>query len=118
MPDKILIRGLELRCHLGVPDAERAEAQMVKAHLTMEVTRFANDDQIEQTVDYQKVADGVTILAQKKERQLIETLASDIADYVLSDFAVCSIRVKIEKYILPHTDWVGVVVERSSSPRD
>jgi hypothetical protein len=34
---------------------------------------------------------------------------------VLGEFEVSKIRVEIEKFILPETDWVGVILERSSS---
>jgi dihydroneopterin aldolase len=118
MSDRIIIRGLQLSCHLGVPDEERAEAQTVRAHLTLEVPRFSKDDEIEGTVDYKEVADRVVELAAARERKLIETLASDIAEFVLDAFQVDSIRVEIEKFILPETDWVGVVIERSSLQRD
>jgi dihydroneopterin aldolase len=42
-------------------------------------------------------------------------LAQDIAAVVLGEFEVSKIRVEIEKFILPETDWVGVILERSSS---
>jgi dihydroneopterin aldolase len=114
MKDKIVIRGLELFTNIGVPAEERAEAQKLRVHLTLEVTRFPEVDGIEGTVDYKAVADRVRELAAEKERQLIETLAQDVAAVVLNEFEVSKIRVEIEKFILPETDWVGVILERSS----
>ena len=61
------------------------------------------------------VADRVRELAAEKERQLIETLAQDIATAVLGEFEVGKVRIEIEKFILPETDWVGVIIERPSS---
>lgn len=118
MADQILIRGLQLTCHIGVPDEERAEAQTLRAHLTLEVPAFSREDQIEGTVDYKEVSDRVVELAAGKERKLIETLAGDIADFVLDQFPVELIRVELEKFILPNTDWVGVVIERTSLRRN
>ena len=114
MSDQIVIRGLELITHIGVPAEERAEAQTLRVHLTLDVAPFPADDRIDGTVDYKAVADRVRELAAGKERQLIETLARDIADEVLEEFEVGKVRVEIEKFILPETDWVGVVIERSS----
>lgn len=118
MRDQIVIRGLQLVTHIGVPKEERAEEQILRAHLLLEVSPFPADDRIEGTVDYKVVADRVRELAAAKERQLIETLAQEIATLVLSEFPVLSIRVELEKFILPETDWVGVVIERSSSKRN
>lgn len=115
MKDQIVIRGLELCTQIGVPAEERAEVQKVRVHLTLEVNRFPEVDGIEDTVDYKAVADRVREAAAEKERQLIETLAQDIAALVLGEFKVSKVRVEIEKFILPETDWVGVILERSSS---
>lgn len=115
MKDQIVIRGLELLTQIGVPAEERAEAQKLRVHLTLEVTRFPEIDDIEGTVDYKAVADRVRESAAERERKLIETLAQDIAAVVLGEFEVSKIRVEIEKFILPETDWVGVILERSSS---
>ena len=115
MKDQIVIRGLELLTQIGVPAEERAEAQKLRVHLTLEVIRFPEIDGIEGTVDYKAVADRVRESAAERERKLIETLAQDIAAVVLGEFEVSKIRVEIEKFILPETDWVGVILERSSS---
>ena len=112
MSDQILIRGLRLTCHIGVPDTERADPQDLRVHLTMSVLPFPENDRIEGTVDYQEVSDRVVALAAKGERRLIETLALEIADLVISDFPVDHVRVELEKFILPETDWVGVIIER------
>ncbi len=118
MKDQIIIRGLRFSSRIGVPDEERAEPQTLRVHLTMEVERFPQEDEIIGTVDYKAVADRVVALAGAGERKLIETLAQEIAGTVLGEFAVSKVRVEIEKKILRETDWVGVVIERSSSERN
>ena len=115
MKDQIVIRGLELLTNIGVTAEERAEAQRLRVHLTLEVIRFPEIDGIEGTVDYKAVADRVRESAAEKERKLIETLAQDIAAVVLGEFEVSKVRVEVEKFILPETDWVGVILERSCS---
>ena len=117
MRDRIVIRGLSLTGRIGVPDEERAEPQTLRAHLTMEVEQFPVDDEIEGTVDYKAVSDRVVEFAGEGERKLIETLAQEIAGLILREFAVSKVTVELEKFILPETDWVGVVIERSSSER-
>lgn len=114
MSDQIIIRGLRLDCHIGVPAEERAEIQTLRAHLTLQVTPFPTNDEIEGTVNYQEVADQTRALASLGERKLIETLAQDIAAHILSTFPVERVRVELEKKILPDTDWVGAIIEREN----
>lgn len=114
MSDQIIIRGLKLSCRIGVPIEERTEAQDLRAHLTLEVASFPKNDRVDETVDYQSVSNAVRRLAAEGERHLIETLAQDIASLVLDNFPVLGVKVELEKFILPETDWVGVIVRRSS----
>ena len=115
MNDQILIRGLRVTTRIGVPGEERAAPQSLLVHLVMDTASFPEEDRIDGTVDYKAVADRVRLLAGAGERHLIETLAQDIAALVLADFPVKKVRVELEKFILPETDWVGVIIERSSS---
>jgi dihydroneopterin aldolase len=115
MSDRIIIRGLLLSARIGVPVEERSEPQNLRAHLILHVGSFSKADRIEGTVNYKAVADRVRRFAGEGERQLIETLAQEIAALVLDEFAVRKVRVELEKFILPETDWVGVVIRRSSS---
>lgn len=114
MNDQIVIRGLRVISRIGVPEEERGTPQSLRVHLVMEVAPFPTEDRLEGTVDYKAVADRVRLLAGDGERQLIETLAQDIASVVLTEFPVRKVRVDLEKFILPETDWVGVTIERST----
>ncbi|MEJ6719560.1 MAG: dihydroneopterin aldolase [Akkermansiaceae bacterium] len=118
MSDQIIIRGLQFSCRIGVPVEERANPQELRAHLVMDVEPFPKHDRIDGTVDYKAVSDRVRELAGQGERQLIETLAQDIASLILNEFPVSEVRVELEKYILPETDWVGVVIKRTSAKRN
>jgi len=113
-PPAVKIRGLEVPTFIGVPDEERAEQQTLKVHVDMQPKigfRELNDE-IDGGVDYYQVSLRIKSLALEKPRKLIETLAADIADMIKADFGVESVRVEIEKYILPDTDSVGVEVVR------
>lgn len=114
MSDQIIIRGLRLKTSIGVPAEERATPQELRAHVTLKMPFFPKEDEIDGTVDYKEVADGISELARVGERKLLETLAQEIAAFVLGNFPVRGIRVELEKKILPDTDWVGVVIERGN----
>ncbi len=113
-PDTVKIRGLELPTLIGVPDEERADQQVLKVHVDMipEVNFGALADEIAGGVDYYQVALRLKTVALERPRKLIETLAEDLANVVLTEFSVANVRVEIEKYILPDTQHVGVEIER------
>jgi len=111
---RVLISGLELKSTIGVPDAEREQAQRLLVDLEVfPVTGFdkLNDD-IERAVDYHALALRVQAVAATGERRLIETLAVDIADSALIDRKIEQVKVRIRKFILPDTEFVGVELVR------
>lgn len=114
-PDTIEIRRLKISTHIGVPDAERANAQALWATLKLVPSQGFDGlaDRIGQTIDYQQVAKEIESLAGAKPRRLIETLATEIADLLLRSHPLRQVSVTIEKQILPNTDFVAVHVERS-----
>lgn len=114
MPDQIEIRRLKVSTHIGVPDEERAEEQTLLLTIRMTPVRGFGDlgDDISLTTDYYAVSLEVEALAAAKPRRLIETLAVEVADYLLANHPLKHVAVTIEKHILPNTDCVAVHVER------
>lgn len=117
MQDTIEIRRLRLETHIGVPDEERATRQVILATLSMipEQGFDGLDDEISRTVDYHQVALAVQALAGKHPRKLIETLAADIAGFLLEGYPLQQVAVTLEKHILPDTECVAVHLRRSRS---
>jgi len=114
-PDTIEIRRLQVSTHIGVPDAERATAQNLWVTLKLIPSQgfISLADRIDHTIDYQRIAQEVEAMASAKPRQLIETLALEIADQLLRDHPLNTVAVSVEKHILPNTDCVAVHLERS-----
>jgi len=114
MPDTIEIRRLRVSTHIGVPDEERAAAQELLVTVKMIPAQGFDGlhDDITRTVDYHATALQIQALAAAKPRALIETLAVEIADLLLSHHPLQSAAVTIEKHILPDTDCVAVHVLR------
>lgn len=109
------IRGLKLRTRIGVPDAERAEWQELRVDVEMTPLGTFGEmrDEISATIDYHAVCLEIATLAETGERRLIETLAAEIAEHVLARHAAAGVVVKIRKFILPQTEWVGVTMRRA-----
>ena len=114
MPDTIEIRSLRVVTLIGVPDEERAISQtlLVTVRLTPSQGFHGLADEISRTVDYHAVSQEIEALAAARPRQLIETLAMDIADHLLGNHPLDRVAVSIEKHILPNTECVAVHLER------
>lgn len=115
MNQLIKITRLQISTHIGVPDEERAAPQKLCVSLQMQpkVTFKDLNDEMHQGVDYYQVSLRIKEVAAQRPRKLIETLAEDIAEMVLSEFDVKWLSVEIEKYILTDADSVGVVLIKS-----
>lgn len=114
--DAILVNGLELSAHIGVPDAERVEAQRLTLNLVLVPSAPLSDlgDELGRTVDYYALTRRVRQLAGVRPRRLIETLAEEICFCVLEEFSVRAVEVELRKYILPDTEYVAVRLSRES----
>ena len=107
---EIIIDSLRVKTWIGVPDEERSGAQEIEIDLCIRPARnFAEmQDDITLTVDYAAVCQRVAGLAAERPRRLIESLAREIGEVVLSEFGAASVEVEIRKFILPETRHVGV----------
>jgi dihydroneopterin aldolase len=114
MPDRIHIESLELSSRIGVPEEERAQPQRLTVSLVLEPIRDfrALDDRLENTVDYFVLGEFVKSLSLAQPRQLIETLAEEIAGELLARFPLRAVDIDLRKYILPDTAFVAVQIRR------
>jgi dihydroneopterin aldolase len=115
MRQQIVIDGLRICCHVGVPDEELAVAQELLLHILLEPLADwdqLNDD-ITRTIDYAAVVHELESLACARPRRLIETLAVDAVDFLMANYPLQSAKVTIEKFILSQTRAVAVVVEKN-----
>ena len=112
--DEIRIAALRLTTHIGVPDAERAESQVLEADITLRIAgRFEEmNDEIAATIDYAAVAARLQELAAARPRRLIETLAAEMAACVMEEFKAAGVIIDLRKQILPDTDHVAVHLSR------
>lgn len=96
----ISLTGLRARGFHGVLPAERAAGQvfLVDLDLEVDITQAAATDDVEATVNYAEVAAVVEALVTGEPVNLIETLATRIADAVLGAFPrVTELTVTVNK---------------------
>lgn len=113
--DTIRIVDLEVSCHVGVPDSERATAQRLLVSLDLEhdFRAAAAADDLTRTIDYYAVSRRVLAFGEGRSWRLIEKLADDIATAVLAEFRPTRIRVEVKKFIIPEARHVSVEVVRT-----
>jgi dihydroneopterin aldolase len=114
--DVIFLRGLTVECIIGFIDWERRVKQTVVIDLELPVDcRNASiRDEVEDTLDYKKVAKRVIAFVEASEFKLVETLAHRLALLVLEEFGIAWIRLSVNKpgAIRGSRD-VGVSIERT-----
>ena len=113
-PDRITIEDLEVWFHVGVLDSERTKPQrlLITIEMTRDLAASGASDNLEQTIDYYSVSEAIKSLGHTRRWKLIEALADDVCELVLTKFKPDAVRVVIKKFILPDTRWVSVEVYR------
>src|SRR5882757_5965315 len=99
--DTIRICDLEVFYCVGVPDEERAKPQRLLLTVEMEkdMAAAAAKDDLRHTIDYYAVTQRLLAFGNGKNWKLIEKLASDIANLILSDFGAERVTVEVKKFI-------------------
>ena len=118
MADRIELTGLRVRGHHGVFEHERRDGQdfVVDVVLWTDFTAAAASDDLADTVDYGELALLVRDVVSGEPRDLVETVASEIADRVMARTSVHAVEVTVHKPQAPITvafDDVAVVARRS-----
>ena len=111
---KISLVDLEVYYHVGVPDAERERPQRLLLTVEMEhnFARAAATDSLGETINYFAVSERLLHLGEGREWKLIETLAAEIAELVLTEFRPAAVTVEVKKFIIPQARYVAVSLSR------
>jgi FolB domain-containing protein len=107
---KITITDLEVQFHVGVPNEERAKPQRLLLTIEMEhdFSAAAATDDITATIDYFDVSQKIITLGTGRSWRLIEKLASDVADLVLTGYRPLAVTVTVKKFPIPQAAQVSV----------
>lgn len=115
--DIIFIRELRVETIIGVHPWERESRRtlLVDLELAADIRLAATTDRLDQTVDYQAVAQHISELAADNDSQLVETLAERIAGQLLQEFPISWLRLTLRKPGVPsNAREAGVIIERGS----
>lgn len=97
--DWITLAGMEFFGYHGVLPQERANGQrfVVDLHVAAELSEAASSDDLSNTVDYSALAEIAQSCVEGEACNLIETLAGRIANAVLQQPVVETVRVTVHK---------------------
>jgi len=113
-PDQIEIRGLEVFAHHGVYQHEQIEGQ--RFVLDADAHIAAHTDNLGDAVDYGKLTGEIAEFVRSTRFNLLETLATRIADRLLESPRIAAVSVRIAKPDVDlgeKVDHVAVKVSRS-----
>ena len=118
MADRITLTGLKVRGNHGVFDHEKRDGQdfLVDITVWIDLGGAAADDDLKQTLHYGDMAERAAAIVAGPSRDLIETVAAEIADDIMTDQRAHAAEVTIHKPSAPipltFTD-VAVTMRRS-----
>ena len=122
MTDRIVLTGLTVDGHHGVYEHEKRDGQTFVVDITvwLDLTVAARTDDLRLTLDYGELAELAAAVVTGPPRNLVETVASEIADSVMDRYAPVAVEVSVHKpqAPIPHpfAD-VTVTVRRSLKSR-
>jgi dihydroneopterin aldolase len=103
MADRIALTGLELFGHHGVYPAEKRDGQRFVVDMTvwLDLTDAVATDDLARTANYGALADLAARVVTGPSRDLIETVAGEIADEVMRGYPVHAVEVTVHKPSAP-----------------
>jgi FolB domain-containing protein len=112
---RISIVDLEVFYCVGVTAEERARPQrlLITVHMDLDLTSAAMSDRIERTVNYFTVCQKLLKYGEGRNWKLLERLASNIADWISTEFNPEAVVVEIKKFSIPQARHVSVTVTRT-----
>ncbi|CAM3747258.1 dihydroneopterin aldolase [Rheinheimera salexigens] len=116
--DIVFIKQLQINTVIGVYEWEKNIQQrlLIDLELSTDIRIAAANDDIRQALDYAIIAERIKQFVTAKPIELIETVAEQVANLLLTEFATLSVKVTVCKPdALSDAQTVGVTIIRSAT---
>ena len=115
MTDFVSVKDLSVRAVIGVHAWERDVEQtlVVSVDMAADVRKAATGDDLADALDYSAVAETIATVLREGKFRLIETAAERVAERLLAEFPVSSLRLEVRKPIAAGGYTAAVTIERS-----
>lgn len=102
--DKIFLNNLHIDTIIGIYDWERETRQTLRFDFEFEwdISEAAKTDDIEHTLDYGTVAQRVVAFVSASRYLLIEKLAEEVAQLLLTEFPIPKLTLTLSKPVQLH----------------
>jgi dihydroneopterin aldolase len=112
---RITISDLEVFYRIGVTAEERAQPQrlLITVELDFDFAAAASSDRVEETINYFTLSQELLTFGKDRSWNLIERLATNIADLVLSRYQPQAVTVQVKKFPIPQANHVAVSITKS-----
>ena len=106
----ITIVDLEVFYRVGISEEERAKPQrlLLTLDIKFDFSSAAVSGRIGRTIDYYEVSQRLLKLGENRSWRLIESVATDIANKILSEFHPDSVTVEVKKFSIPEAHYVSI----------
>lgn len=114
--DKIFLNDLKIDAIIGIYNWERKTKQTLGFDLEMDwdIKQAAKSDDISDTLDYGAIASTIVQFVENSDYQLIETLAEDLANQLLTEYSIPKLKLTVTKPVsLYGQNTAKIVIERS-----
>ena len=97
--DKVTLTGIRVFGYHGVFDHEKKNGQefIVDVDISYKTNKAIDTDNLKYTIDYAEVALLVKDIIEGESRNLIETVAEEIANKIMKKFDIKTVRVTLHK---------------------
>ncbi|MGD2024711.1 MAG: dihydroneopterin aldolase [Methyloceanibacter sp.] len=97
--DRIFVHDYVLEVEIGVHHHEKGVTQRVRFSVDIDIALDPKtlDDDIDQTLDYDYVINGIKAIISRGHINLVETLAEDVAQHCVSHPRAQRVEVTVEK---------------------
>lgn len=113
------IHALKIKTRIGIHAFEQAIEQTLLLDVCFPITIDDATHHIEDTVDYAALSQAVSHFVSTRSFELIETVAHQVAAFILSEFRVKQVQVAVSKpWAVEQAAGVTVRVKRSSDSRE
>jgi FolB domain-containing protein len=115
---KLILSPIPLNLIIGILPHERITPQPVTLHLelTLEIQKASTTDAIQDTVNYAELLEKIKSKSGGTQYNLIETLAENIAGWVLEDNRIQKVKVQLDKpHVFNGAPNISIVIKRGRS---
>ncbi len=110
--NQLEITGLRTKTRIGIYAWEQQIRQELKIDMTIPITQAIEND-LNKTIDYQKLCEMVTDFIESNAFELIETVAEQIADLIQTHFHAPHLTLRVSKpHAIPNASNISFLIQR------